>query len=81
MKAIETTATIDEKGHLQLDSPLEIGKDQRVRVIVLVAENDENDPDDTPKEVVFEGLRQGLKEALSGQTISLSQLWEGIDAE
>ena len=38
------------------------------------------DPDDTPTEVVLEGLRQGLQEALAGQTIPLSQMWEDIDA-
>ena len=27
------------------------------------------------------GVKQGLKEAISGQTIPLSQMWEGIDVE
>ena len=81
MKAIEATATINEHGQIFLDSPLAIEANRRVRLIVLVAEEDESDPDDTPKEVVLNGLRQGLKEALSGQTIPLSQMWDGIDAE
>ena len=37
--------------------------------------------EETPTEIVIEGIRQGIKEALSGQTIPLSQMWEGIDAE
>ena len=37
--------------------------------------------DDTPDEVVLEGLREGLQQALNGQTIPLSQMWDGIDAE
>ncbi len=37
--------------------------------------------DDTPDDIVIEGIKQGLKEAMSGQTIPLSQMWEGIDVE
>ncbi|MEO0517255.1 MAG: hypothetical protein AAF171_08150 [Cyanobacteria bacterium P01_A01_bin.116] len=81
MKAIETTATTNAQGQLRLDSPLEVSENQRVRVIVLIAEADEADPDDTPNELVLEGLREGLAEALSGQTIPASQMWDGIDAE
>lgn len=79
MKAIETTATINDQGQLSLDQPLKSARHCRVRVIVLISEEDEPDPDDTPKSVVIEGLRQGLHEALAGQTISLSQMWDGID--
>lgn len=81
MKAIETTATINERGQLTLDQTLENTKPQRVRVIVLMSEEEENDPDETPTSIVIEGIRQGLQEALSGQTIPLSEMWEGIDVE
>jgi hypothetical protein len=37
--------------------------------------------EETPTEIVIEGIRQGIREALSGQTIPLSEMWEGIDAE
>ncbi|TVP62182.1 MAG: hypothetical protein EA343_11830 [Nodularia sp. (in: Bacteria)] len=37
--------------------------------------------EETPTEIVIEGINQGIKEALSGKTIPLSQMWEGIDAE
>jgi predicted transcriptional regulator len=40
-----------------------------------------SDPDDTPDEVILEGLREGLQQALNDQTIPLSQMWDGIDAE
>ena len=39
------------------------------------------DPDETPTEEVIEGITQGLKEAFTGQTLPLSQMWEGIDVE
>lgn len=41
----------------------------------------EADPYETPNETVIEGIRQGLQEALTGQTIPRSEMWEGIDAE
>ncbi len=82
MKAIETTAIINDQGQLFLDHPLTDTIPGRVRVIVLIPEDStELDPDDTPTEVVLEGLRQGLHEALTGQTIPLAQMWDGIDAE
>jgi hypothetical protein len=79
MKAIETTATVNSQGQLSLDQPLQLTQNRRVRVIVLVAEDDEIDADDTPTEAVLEGLHEGLHEAFTGQTIPLSQMWEGID--
>ena len=79
MKAIETTATINESGQLTLDKSLGVTKPQRVRIIVLLTEEDEED--ETPTEIVIDGIRQGLHEALTGQTIPLSQMWSGIDAE
>ena len=44
MRAIETTATVNEQGQLVLDVPLEIEAHQRVRVIVLIAEDEEINP-------------------------------------
>ncbi|MEO1742364.1 MAG: DUF2283 domain-containing protein [Cyanobacteria bacterium J06629_9] len=45
------------------------------------ANEDEVDIDDEPREAVLEGLRQAWKEAKAGQTVPLSQLWEGLDVE
>jgi hypothetical protein len=80
MKALETTATIDESGYLTLDKSLGITKPQRVRVIVLMNEDDAIDFDETPTEIVTQGIRQGLYEALTGKNIPLSEMWTGIDA-
>jgi hypothetical protein len=46
-KVYETTATLTENGQLTLDQPLTLAHNRRVRVIVLVTE-DEADPDDMP---------------------------------
>ena len=37
------------------------------------------DRDDDPTETVIEGIQQGFHEAITGQTLPLSQLWDGID--
>lgn len=41
----------------------------------------ESSVDETPTEIVIEGIHQGIREALSGQTIPLFEMWESIDAE
>ena len=84
MKAIEVTGTLDEKGQLFLDSPIENSAPLKVRVIVLfpeVIEENEPDPDDTPVEEIKASLRRALQQAKSGQTRPISELWERIDAE
>jgi len=44
-----------------------------------VPEDTDIDPEDDPTETVLEGLQQGFHEAITGQTLPLSQLWDGID--
>jgi hypothetical protein len=41
MKALETTGRIEKSGVLKLDKPLAISSKQKVRVIILYAEEDE----------------------------------------
>ena len=79
MKAIETTATVNDLGQLTLDEPLEHPHPSRVRVIVLIPEGDE--PEDDSIETIREGLHQGWQEALTGKTRPISQLWEGMDVD
>ncbi len=84
MKAVEVTGTLDDKGQLFLDQPIENFAPSRVKVIVLfpeVAEEVEEDPDDTPIEEIKASLRRALQEAKEGKTKPISELWEGIDAE
>ena len=46
MKAVKVMATINEEGQLALDKPLDINKNSRVEVIVLISEEleDEQSP-------------------------------------
>lgn len=84
MKAVEVTGTLDEKGQLLLDSPIEDFPPSRVKVIVLfpeVTEEVEEDPDDTPVEEIKASLRRALQEVKEGKTLPISELWEGIDVE
>lgn len=79
MKAIEVKGTVDELGQLSLDEPLTLAKHSRVRVIVLITE--ENEEDDELVESASESFRKGWHDVMTGNTVPVSQLWEGIDAE
>ncbi|PSF32245.1 hypothetical protein C7H19_21675 [Aphanothece hegewaldii CCALA 016] len=82
MKAFEMTGIVDEKGQLVLDNLLEIHTFSRVKVIILVPEEEsEIAPDDTPIEEIKASLRRALQEAKEGKTRPLSELWERIEDE
>ncbi|MBD2150233.1 hypothetical protein H6F44_08895 [Pseudanabaena sp. FACHB-1277] len=59
----------------------QLSLNEQQEVLQYLVEKNREDLDDTPDDIVIEGIRQGLKEAMSGQTIPLSQMWEGIDVE
>jgi hypothetical protein len=46
MKALETTGRIEKSGVLKLDKPLAISSRQKVKVIILYAEDEEIDEND-----------------------------------
>ena len=79
MKEIEVMGTVNEQGQLSLDQPLTITKNTRVRVIVLLTENEE--VQDEVLESPEESFRQGWYDAMIGNTLPISQLWQGIDAD
>ncbi len=82
MKAIKVMATVDEKGTLSLDRPLNIIENSRLEVIVLVPETgyiEEQDESKESKEEIIQDFRQAWHEAMTEQTIPISQLWEGIE--
>jgi hypothetical protein len=79
MKAIKVMATINEQGQLTLDSPLITDKNSRVEVIVLIPDTTEINEDEPTKEAILEDFRQAWHEAMTGKTIPVSQIWEGLD--
>ena len=79
MKEIEVMGTVNEQGQLSLDQPLTITKNTRVRVIVVLTENEE--VQDEVLESAEESFRQGWYDAIIGNTLPVSQLWQGINAD
>ena len=79
MKKIEVMGTVNEQGQLSLDQPLTITKNTRVRVIVVLTENEE--VQDEVLESAEESFRQGWYDAIIGNTLPVSLLWQGIDAD
>lgn len=77
MKALKVMAIINDQGQLTLDHPLITDKNSRVEVIVLIPE--QTDLDDKSQAEVLADFRQAWQEAMTGQTIPVTQLWEGIE--
>ena len=59
----------------------QLSLNEQREVLQYLVEKTREDLDDTPDDIVIEGIKQGLKEAMRGQTSPLSQMWEGIDVE
>lgn len=79
MKAFEVMGTLNNNKELLLDEQIAIDTPSRVKVIVLVSDNEEIDSNDTPIEEIKASLKQALQEAKVGKTIPLEQMWDGID--
>lgn len=79
MQAFEVMGRVDKNGQILLDEPLGILLDSRVKIILLVTNAQEDDPDDTPVEEIKASLRRALQEAKEGKTRPVSELWERID--
>ena len=77
MKALKIMGTIDEQGQLTLDQPLITDRNSRVEVIVLIPEV--ADQDNISKAEVLADFKQAWHEAMTGQTIPVAQLWEGLE--
>ncbi len=84
MKSIEVTGIVDEQGNLSLNQPIPAVAHGRVRVIILYPESIEEleyDSDNISTEEVKASLRRALQQAVSGQRLPLSQMWDGIDEQ
>lgn len=80
MKAVEVTGEIDAQGNLILDEQIPNMTNQRVRVIILASEvEDEFDPDDPSVDAIKANLQTALRQVRAGQTLPLSQMWDGIE--
>ena len=79
MKAIKVMATIDNKGQLYVDEPLNLEQNSRVEVIVLIPEVTEINEDEQSNESILADFCQAWHEAMTEKTIPAAQIWEGID--
>ena len=84
MKAYELTATVTDNGQIQLpDFSLASTSSQpsTVKVIILVDEIEENqnELDTSDENFSEESFKQSWQQAITGDTVSLSQLWEETD--
>jgi hypothetical protein len=75
MKALKAMATINDQGQITLDNPLLTNKNSRVEIIVLIPESAE----ELTKEEIKSDFRQAWHEAMTGQTVPLSQVWEELE--
>ncbi|XGV96054.1 MAG: hypothetical protein ACAF41_25365 [Leptolyngbya sp. BL-A-14] len=81
MKALKVMATIDDQGQLMLDHPLLTDKNSRVEVIVLIPEASEAEAEEQSKSALLQDFRQAWHEAMTGQTIPVTQLWKGLESD
>jgi hypothetical protein len=77
MKALKVMATINAQGQLTLDYPLVIDKNSRVEVIILIPEEEVLEHQSQAK--ILADFQQAWHEAMTGQTIPVSQLWEDLE--
>lgn len=77
MKAVKAIGRVDEQGQIHLDQPL-VDVNGRVEVIVLIGET-EPELDQASKDEILADFRQAWHEAMTGQTVPVSQIWEGIE--
>ena len=79
MKAFDVMATLNNQKQLLLDENLDLDPPSRVRVILLISDEQESDPDDTPVEEIQASLKRALQEVKEGKTRPISELWERIN--
>jgi hypothetical protein len=82
MKAYEFPSKLSAEGNLEIPEAIlkHLSTEQELKIIVLVAEPSESSGSD---ELGFSADRfqQSWHQANTGQTLPLSQLWEGIDVD
>ena len=79
MKVFKVMGTLNNNQELLLDEQIAINTPSRVKVIVLVSNDEVIDSDDTPVEEIKANLKQALQEVKTGKTIPLEQMWDRID--
>jgi hypothetical protein len=76
MQALKVMASVNEKGELTLDYPLQLKTNSRVELIVLISETEAIE--EPTKQEIIDDFRQSWHEAMTGQTIPISEVWEQL---
>ena len=82
MKAYELSATVTEDGQIELPDfrlSSSSNRPETVKVIILVSEPDEADnqeSEETGEHFSEESFKRSWQQAITGDTVPLSQLWE-----
>jgi hypothetical protein len=76
MQALKVMASVNEKGELTLDYPLQLKTNSRVELIVLISETEEIE--EPTKQGIIDDFRQSWHEAMTGQTIPISEVWKQL---
>jgi hypothetical protein len=76
MQALKVMASVNEKGELTLDYPLQLKTNSRVELIVLISETEVIE--EPSKQEIIDDFRQSWHEAMTGQTIPISEVWEQL---
>jgi hypothetical protein len=79
MKSIRVPGEIDKNNRLILDETLDVIKPQQVEVDIIFLGDDLEDYREPSKSGILEGIREGLHDCVTGNTLSsMSELWDNI---
>jgi hypothetical protein len=86
MKAYEFPSKLNSEGNLEIPEAVlqHLSTEQEIKIIVLVSEPSESsEQPESDNDLGFSAtsFQESWKQANNGQTLPLSQLWEGIDVD
>jgi hypothetical protein len=79
MKSIRVPGEVDRNNRLILDETLDVIKPQQVEIDIIFLGDDLEDDREPSKAEILEGIREGLHDCVTGNTLSsMSELWDSI---
>jgi hypothetical protein len=78
MKKIEVPGEINEASQLILDESLEEIKPQKVEIDIWFRDDEEEEYRERTKEEILDGIREGFRDCLTGNTRPIEELWDNI---
>lgn len=78
MKNIEISGKIDTNNRLILDESLDVIKPQKVEIDIWFRDDDEGDYHEKTKSEILDGIREGLRDCLTGNTYTAKEMWDSL---